>query len=615
MTLARTDKDGLLLKVRGIELRYDTFCVLRDLDFELRRGEIHAIVGEHGAGKSSMGLMLNGIRPPASGTIEFDGTVYSSLSIQTARRIGILMVYQHTCLYDSFSVAENIFLSDRTSRAFMWRYRRRAEESTKQLLDKYDFNISPTALIRNLNQSDQTIVEILKHISQKPKLLILDEALERLSAPAQRKVTRMLMELKTEGSSILYITHRIDDLYQVADRVSVLKGGEMLLTEGVREIDKINLIKMAYTQITADTITEEMNQEFYQLLKYNEAILRSLPVNLIVTDTQCRIKMVNDYCKTYFNLERESYRNIPLNDILYSTHPDVADLICGRNTPDAEINFRLVHIQCNAVSTTSNVKLFPIFDGQFRIGNIFIIEDMSEFSRLQNQVVLSEKLASVGLLAAGVAHEINNPLEIISNSLTYLKNHISTNELREAINDIDEEMSSIGSIVSNLHSFTNKNPLVTEEFDINPVINSILQLIRHSARRKNIKIHFTPAPQDLFICGNHNEMKQVLLNLFKNSFEAMNDGGSIGIETELDHEASRIRIRFHDTGHGIQDDNPDNVFLPFYSTKQGQQSNMGLGLSVSYGIIKKHNGNITAENLPESGCLFTIDLPASQYRQ
>jgi signal transduction histidine kinase len=111
--------------------------------------------------------------------------------------------------------------------------------------------------------------------------------------------------------------------------------------------------------------------------------------------------------------------------------------------------------------------------------------------------------------------------------------------------------------------------------------------------------------------ANKNEIKQVILNLLKNSFEAMPSGGNIFIDTiKINKKNSDVvSIRFKDTGVGITDKNPYNVFLPFYSTKKGKVENFGLGLSISYGIIKKYNGNIKVENFNNSGCQFTITFP------
>ena len=600
-----------LLTLTNISLDYGQTRALRHINLQLAHAEVHAIVGEHGAGKSSLGLLINGILEPAAGFLIFEGKYYSSFSISDALKLGIRMIYQQVRLYKEFTVAENLFLSNKGINRLFWSRKRDFTRAAQKLLERYHFDIDPSIQLKHLNLSDQTVIEVLKHITLRPKLLILDEALERLSAPALHKILEILGELKRQGASMLFITHKIDDIYNFADRVSILKNGEILVTDNMQNIDKLNLIKMAYTQLSSEQNVEEPNKEFQQYLKYNEAILRNLPVNLIVVDTNKRIKMVNDYCKQHFQLEAVSYLNVPLAEFFSGENAALLSLLEEAFVSGEGESFYQRSIVINGGVTVNNIKTFPIYDGSFLIGHILIIEDVTEYDQLQKQFMLSEKLASVGLLAAGVAHEINNPLGIINNYLSSIKYRFHAPDLHEAIDDVQEEVSSIAHIVSNLHSFSDKRQVVNEELDVNFLLRDMLNLIKHNAKRLNIHIRFDPSPGKLRISANRNEVKQVLLNLFKNSFEAMPSGGEICLETSLKTENTdrpMVQIRFHDTGPGIYDDDPHNIFLPFYSTKKGQEENLGLGLSVSYGIIKKYQGAIFVENT-DSGCQFIINLP------
>ena len=602
-----------LLRLTDINLTYSRFRALHQIQLSLGYSEIHAIVGEHGAGKTSLGMIISGMLKPDSGRIMFEGAIFSELTLKNALRLGIEMVYQELCLNANFTVAENLFFANRRIHKFGWNSQKKLIEATEALLAQYDFDIDPSMPLKNLNLSDRAVVDILKHIHTEPKLLILDEALEKLASSALTKILDILTDLKREGMSILFITHRIDDMYSFADRVSVIKNGEVILMDDVKNIDKINLIKMTYTQLSAGKTLENLNREFYQLLRYNEAILRNLPVNLIIVDDEQHIKMVNDYCKQYFHLKKPSYLNIPLQEFFSSNNSRVLELLDTAFSSREEKMFYQVPIVANGTRFLNNVKTLPIYDGTFLIGYIILLEDITEYNQLQEQVMLSEKLASVGLLAAGVAHEINNPLEIIYNSLKYLKYNISNQELCEAVDDIQEEMTSIANIVSNLHSFSDSRQNANEDVEINELLQNLLNLIQFNARDKQISIHFKPYADELYILANRNEIKQVILNLFKNSFEAMPLGGEICIETRplVEHNRHCVQICFQDNGPGIHDENLDNVFLPFYSTKQEHQNNFGLGLSVSYGIIKKYHGTISVENIDGSGCQFMIQLPQS----
>ncbi|WP_457577474.1 ATP-binding cassette domain-containing protein [Desulfomarina sp.] len=602
-----------LLRLSNLSLEYGRVHALRNINLSIGYSEIHAIVGEHGAGKSSMGQVISGMLKPVVGKIVFEDTTYSQLSLKLAIKLGIGMVYQQVFLNQHFTVAENLFFPAKSINRFIWHSKKRVHREAARLMEDYGFDIDPSLPLKNLNMSEQTLVDILKNIHKKPKLLILDEALERLSVDDLEKVVRILFDMKKKGMSILFITHRLDDIYNLADRISILKNGQVLLTDYVKNINKINLIKMAYTQIDGESSVEGLNKEFYNLLKYNEAILRNLPVNLIVTDSDHRIKLVNDHCKQYFNLKGRSHINAPLEKLFSQANRKVLKLILQAFATKEEKAFYQVPMILNRTQGVTNIKTFPIYDGTFGIGNIIIIEDVTEYDQLQKQFIFSEKLASVGLLAAGVAHEINNPLEIIFNYLSYIKYKFREPEIREAIANIHEEISSIAAIVSNLHSFSDNRRTRSEEIEINDLIAKILTLIRPNARNKQIDLSFEPFGRDIRINANKNELKQVVLNILKNSLEALNSEGKISVKTmTVDRDGSDFaRITFSDTGPGILIRNPDDIFLPFFSSKNDTGKNMGLGLSVSYGIIKKYNGSLEVRNRREGGCEFIITLPLS----
>jgi signal transduction histidine kinase len=243
---------------------------------------------------------------------------------------------------------------------------------------------------------------------------------------------------------------------------------------------------------------------------------------------------------------------------------------------------------------------------------MIIIEDVTEQENLREQMVLSEKLASIGLLAAGVAHEINNPLETIHNFAEFLKHNVGVSEAAEALVHIDEEVGSISQIVGNLISFSDDEQGSDETLDLNALIEHILSLVGYGAKNKDIRISFQRCDEVLHLRIGPNEMKQVVLNLLKNSFDEMPGGGEVTIVTRQTEYAERrcAEILFQDTGPGIRAKNITDVFLPFFSTKN-HRAHMGLGLSITYSIIKKHHGEISVTNLENCGCRFSILLPLS----
>ena len=597
------------LTLSNINLSYGTQKALKNISITINNMETHAIVGEHGAGKSSLALVTSGFLKPHSGRIILDGRSFDFLTQEEARNNGIEIVTQHNPLFEHFTVADNIMISDKTDRSpFFSEFH--SVRKANEYLKKLNLNLNPAAILKNLNLSDKVLVDILKHLFPNPKLLILDEALEKLSSETLRKILTILNNLKSSGLSILYITHRIDDIYNFADKVTIIRDGEFLITDSVENIDKITLITLAYTQIMKEEKIKA-DQAFYQIMKYNEAILTNLPVNLIVIDKENRLRLVNESAKNLFNFENNQYKNITLKRLFSNYNEKILSLIQEAISKEQQMSFYQVPLYEHNIKTVNNLKIYPIFDGTFLIGNIIIIEDITEQENLREQVILSENLASVGLLAAGVAHEINNPLDIISYYLQHIRFNSSDSTVIKAIDSIDEEVSSIAQIVGNLITFSDRKKATVELFNINDLIKNLIDLIEYNAKKSNISISFEKNQEIINIEANKNEIKQVILNLIKNSFESMPEGGNLSIATYVSEKQipQVVEIIFNDTGIGIEEKNLQNIFLPFFSTKNDMDRNTGLGLSISYWLIKKYKGSISVKNRDSSGCQFKMTLP------
>ena len=601
-----------VLRLEDVACGVGHIHALRNVNLEIGPGEFHVVIGDHGAGKSTRANLTAGLLRLNSGHRYHNGVLYPNLSQREARKLKIELVCQETHLINCLTVTENLLIPDLIRKKPFFFRRRALHRECREILENFGFDFSPEALVQELRPSDQLIVYFLRSVLREPRLLVLDAILEQLSARDLEKVLHVLADLKKKGTAILCLGHGIDEVASLADRVTILRNGRTIVTESIENVDKVNLIKLCYSQLAEHPETGD-SREFYQLLRYNEAILQKLPINLVVTDNDDRIKMINDHGRKYFNLGDGDYRRLFVDDLFPASDGKALKLIRGAFEQQREAAFYAVPITVRGKETTADIKVLPIGDGAFFIGNILIVEDISRQESLRQQLTMAEKLASVGILSAGVAHEINNPLEIIYNHLNYLKFNIEKSQVTETIDLIEEELEDIKQIVSNLISFSDRSRVVIEELDVSELVLSIIALLRIDARRRNIDIGFFPADCPVVIEARKNEIKQVLLNLFKNSFEATDGTGSIRIETdmvELDGK-TMARIRFRDNGSGILDEDPSNIFLPFYSSKLGKQENMGLGLSVSYGIISKYDGSIKVRNRAEGGCEFTILLPGA----
>lgn len=604
-------KEIALIELINIELDNEGHKVLRNIDLQLFKGKIHAIVGDHDSGKSYICELLSGVVAPSRGAMFIDNEEVSNFTIKKAQSWGIQTIYQDMPLIENFSIAENLFTPNFLRKRGYYKKSYIYSES-KKIMNKYHLDIDPGRLYKDLHLTDKIVINIIRALIRSPKLLILDESLEKLSGKDIKRVSLILKIAVKEGLSVLCLSHKIDDIYNFTDSVSILRRGQIFLTDSITNIDRLNLIKLCYSQINSDGELSNTSREFYQLIKYNEAILQKLPTNLIVTDAENRIKLINESGKKYFSVENVVLRGRGIEELLgVDNERFISELFVAFSRREETSQYSIPFLLSGEIRVV-NFKTFPIYDGAFLLGNIIIIEDISEQEKLREQITLSEKLASVGLLAAGVAHEINNPLEIIYNHLNYLNMGTLNSEYKVVITEIEEELKDIKSIVSNLISFSDNNNASTEEYNLNDLVRSLINLIVFNGNHNKISINFKSKSEEILVKSSKNEMKQVLLNLFKNSFEAMPNGGEIIISTDniIKNDINYSMITMEDNGHGFEEKDLGDLFLPFFSTKKGRENNMGLGLSVIYGIIKKYRGEISAENRRGGGAKFEILLPS-----
>jgi signal transduction histidine kinase/ABC-type branched-subunit amino acid transport system ATPase component len=599
-----------LVELEGIVVSYGNLLVLDKVSLSIAPGEIHAIVGEHGAGKSSIARVLSGLVQPEEGRILWKNKSRQFPDVNAARNLGIELVSQDNEFFLHQSVAYNLFVNRTAVFPHFFFSPKRIFTAAGEILSSMEAPISPWKIAEDLSLPERVFLDIIRHLYANPRLLILDEALEKLSAFDLIRVRNQLRRMVKNGASVLFITHRIDDIYEFSDRVTVVREGRILITESVREIDKVSLIKLAYTQVPEDTPRRNINREFYEFLKYNEAILERLPVNLIVVDHAGIVKLMNKEALAYLRLEENPFGK-HITAVLGSlSGREAVRSLLEAITEGRVYNAFNLGLGLEGERHIIDLTLSPIRDGLRYIGCILIINDTTEQQRLREQITFSEKLASVGLLVAGVAHEINNPLETIYNCADTLRLNLNDSSSIQTVARLQSEAEAIEHIVRSLISFGDEEGVDLETLDLNELLENIINLVRYNTRYRKIAINWTPMPRAV-IRVNKIEMKQVILNLFKNAIEAMSEGGIMAVTLSRNEEKNQIALVVEDTGPGIPAGEVKSIFLPFYSTKRGASGHMGLGLSISYNIVKKMGGEITAENLEPQGCRFIIRLPAA----
>jgi len=236
-------------------------------------------------------------------------------------------------------------------------------------------------------------------------------------------------------------------------------------------------------------------------------------------------------------------------------------------------------------------------------------ERTQELKKTQEQLIQSEKLASLGKLAAGIAHEINNPLTgILTYSSLLLKENKDNPQVKEDLEVIVNETTRCRKIVKGLVEFARQTEPSKTPADINKVVEETLPLLEHQAIFHNISVVKKLKENLPTVMADLDQIRQVFVNIILNAAEAMSQGGTLTIETNLDSEKNFLKVSFSDTGCGISEENLPKIFDPFFTTKKSGKGT-GLGLSVSYGIIQRHNGFLEVKSQLGKGSTFTVKLP------
>jgi len=232
-----------LLELKNITKAFPGVVALNNVSLHFEPGQIHAIMGENGAGKSTLIRIISGAETPDSGTISINGTVHTSITPAISRAAGIEVVYQEFNLVPGVSVAENVFLGDKLGGRFFQNFKE-MNRSTAEVFRSFGIEISPRQSINELSNSHKQLVEIAKALTKNAKILILDEPSSALAAHEANILLEIVTRLRKQGICVIYISHRMDEIFRIADCISVLRDGEYIATKPASELTRDSLIEL-----------------------------------------------------------------------------------------------------------------------------------------------------------------------------------------------------------------------------------------------------------------------------------------------------------------------------------------------------------------------------------
>src|SRR5215203_5738726 len=233
--------DRPVLEMVRVSKQFGATLALDDVSLELRRGEIHALLGENGAGKSTLIKIMTGVQRQDGGEIRIDGIPVRVTSAQDAQRLGVAAIYQEPMIFPDLSVAENIFIGHRDRGKIV--DRRRMEREAREVLARLDVRLDVGEPARGLTLAEQQTVEIAKAISLDVRVLIMDEPTASLSAHEVQRLFRIVHTLRQQGVAILFISHRMEEVFEIADRVTILRDGRWISTTPRAELTPAQAIR------------------------------------------------------------------------------------------------------------------------------------------------------------------------------------------------------------------------------------------------------------------------------------------------------------------------------------------------------------------------------------
>jgi two-component system, NtrC family, sensor kinase len=387
--------------------------------------------------------------------------------------------------------------------------------------------------------------------------------------------------------------------------------GDFLSSEDIELLETLaGYIGIAIQNARLYSSLEQKVAQYERLKDFNENIVESINVGVLAVDLADRIESWNSQMEVMYALPRWQALTRPLSEVF---PPEFVQEFYRVRQNSGIHNLYKFRLATPAGETRIiNAAIAPLVTRKFNvIGRLIIMDDITERVELESQLSQADKLSSIGLLAAGVAHEVNTPLAVISSYAQMLSKQLQGDPQRSGLLEkITRQTFRASEIVNNLLNFSRTGGTEFTEVDINKIILETLALLEHQFKITKIRVQDELSDHLPLISGNPGRLQQVFLNLFLNARDAMPAGGTLRVTTS---NGEGVSVTISDTGAGIPQEHIHRIYDPFFTTKsaprEGQGKGTGLGLSVTYGIIQEHAGKIRVESRPGQGTTFYLDFP------
>jgi two-component system NtrC family sensor kinase len=384
--------------------------------------------------------------------------------------------------------------------------------------------------------------------------------------------------------------------------------GDFLSSEDIELLETLaDYIGIAIQNARLYKSLEQKVAEYERLKDFNENIVESISVGVLAVDLEDRIEFWNSQMEVMFAMPRAQALRRRISDVFPAPFSEAFYRVRQSSGIHNLYKFRL-DTPANDTRVV-NLAIAPLVTRRFSvIGRLIIVDDITDRIELESQLSQAEKMSSIGLLAAGVAHEVNTPLAVISSYAQMLSRQVPADTREGALLEkITKQTFRASEIVNNLLNFSRTSGTEFAAVDLNKVIQDTLALLEHQFKTARVRLEADLSPSLPPIHGNTGKLQQVFLNLFLNARDAMPEGGVLRIATS---NGNGVHVTISDSGVGIAQENLQRIYDPFFTTKSnGPRRGTGLGLSVTYGIIQEHAGKISVESHIGQGTTFYLEFP------
>ncbi len=279
MGITKNLEQNVLLRMQHIDKKFPGVHALKDVSLDLRKGEVHALLGENGAGKSTLINVLAGIYPPNGGEIFVNGVKIAIGSIVDSRNAGIAVIHQELVLVPYMTIAENIFMG-RELKKKITIDKKKMNLEAKRILDRIGLKLDPMTLVKNLSIAQQQMIEIAKALSLNSNILVMDEPTSSLSDSEVNILFSIIRKLKQEGVGIIYVSHRMSELFEITDRITVIRDGEYIDTKATSETNADELVYLMVGRKLENYYTRNFRRPGEITLKVKDLSVRNLLYNI-----------------------------------------------------------------------------------------------------------------------------------------------------------------------------------------------------------------------------------------------------------------------------------------------------------------------------------------------